>query len=89
MGGAVGGGFGEALDVGRVPLHHPADGPPPRDGEDCAGPHAPARRWVDALAPAEVWSGSALAWGPFVDQPEGFATAVQRLSPQLHGSFNG
>ena len=201
MGDAVGGGSGEALDVGRVPLHHPADGPPPHTGEEfvpvptrqrddgwsparqraflealasCGSVSAAARvvglsresayalrRRADArgfvqawdaarllaaehlldlawdramqgevrslvyhgavvgevrhydnrlllgliaqnrkvlveqglVAPpevtAEVWSGSALAWGPFVDQPEGFATAVQRLSPQLHGSVNG
>lgn len=46
MGGAVGGGVGEAQDVARVPLHHTADGSrwrkapssSPPVGEDLAHP---------------------------------------------------
>ena len=54
MGDAVGGGFGEALDVGRVPLHHPADGPAgasrplrvPRNGEEFLLVNASVHRFV-------------------------------------------
>ena len=50
MGDAVGGGFGEALDETRVPLHHPADGPPPRDGEEFVP--VPTRQRDDGWSPA-------------------------------------
>ena len=53
MGDAVGGGSGElseALDVARVPLHHPVDGPPPRNGEDFSP--VPTRQRDDGWSPA-------------------------------------
>ena len=53
MGDAVGGGSGElseALDVGRVPLHHPVDGPPPHTGEDFTP--VPTRQRDDGWSPA-------------------------------------
>jgi error-prone DNA polymerase len=62
-----GGGLPQTLSLAEAPLHHPADGPPPRAGEDRAGEDHAIRlglRQIDGFR--GDWADAIVAHGPYV-----------------------